>query len=348
MNLYAVGFPARVSALIEGGRLVDLNLAYASQASAKGTPNPYVAANAALPSSLADFIATSDALKAAEDVVAWVTKQNGTPRGPSGEHLIWNLKDADVRPPLPSLGSRIICAAANYPDHLYHSAEVRRKKGTASGPSAEWKSVRDAYKSIADKQFWGFQKWPQNIVGDGEVVHVPKWVRYFDYEVEIVAYIGKKVWNASKEEARKAIFGYSAFNDWSVRDHYHFNDIEKFDEPNVHNLNLCKNVGGATLGPCIVTADPHFDPYNLRMTTKLNDEPRQNGRTGDMVRNFEDMISYLSRFYELKPGDMIAAGTCAGTALEEGDPAKSVHDRDVVECSIEKIGSFKNEVRFDR
>jgi 2-keto-4-pentenoate hydratase/2-oxohepta-3-ene-1,7-dioic acid hydratase in catechol pathway len=344
MRLVNFGYPSRVGALVDGS-VVDLNLAYASLISARGETRPHFVANTKLPASMHEFIyGWDDSIAASREALDYVRSKKSTPLGPSGEKLTSNARSVTLKPPIPSMSSRIFCAGGNFATHLFATRKIRDEKRGIKNPFA---SVDDAAKSIRDGPFWGFQKWPQGFVGDNDPVHVPRWVEYLDYECELVGYIGNVADVLSPSTAKRTIVGYSVLNDWSVRDSGAIENGEKYDPPGSLSFNLQKNIAGGTIGPALVV-DEVRDPDNLRIKTIVNGRVRQDGNTREMVRKFEEMVSILSRYIELYPGDLIAGGTCAGTALEKLDVEASVHDGDVVECSVETVGSIKNKVFFDR
>ena len=146
----------------------------------------------------------------------------------------------------------------------------------------------------------------------------------------------------------KYVYGWTIINDLSCR-----------DQPNDVGLKLDRNFDGSvSMGPCLVTADEVSDPYNLRIKQMVNGELRQDGSTKDMIWDYSWWISHLSRDMTLYPGDIIAGGTCSGTAMDqtprmEGgkrspngytDPKLFLKPGDKLEASIEKIGILRNKI----
>jgi 2-keto-4-pentenoate hydratase/2-oxohepta-3-ene-1,7-dioic acid hydratase in catechol pathway len=158
----------------------------------------------------------------------------------------------------------------------------------------------------------------------------------FDYEVELVMVMGREAKNVSEADALAYVAGYCTGNDFSARD-------------------LQLEAGGgqwmlgktpdqfAPLGPYLVTGD-QIDPDNLKVECRVNGQTRQSSNTNDFIFNSRKMISYISRYITLKPGDIIFTGTPEGVIL--GHPKESqvwLKPGDKVACSVEKLG----ELRFD-
>ena len=157
----------------------------------------------------------------------------------------------------------------------------------------------------------------------------------FDHEVELVIVMGKEARNVSEADSHNFVAGYATGNDFSARD-------------------LQLETGGqwmigktldqfAPLGPHLVTAD-QVDPDNLKIECRINGEPRQSSNTNDMIFNTRQIISYVSRHFTLRPGDIIFTGTPEGVI--QGKPADKrvwLKAGDKVACSLEKLG----ELTFD-
>jgi len=155
----------------------------------------------------------------------------------------------------------------------------------------------------------------------------------FDHEVELVIVIGKEAKNVSEADARNYIAGYATGNDFSARD-------------------LQLETGGqwmigktpdqfAPLGPHLVTAD-QVDADNLKIECRINGETRQSSTTADMVFSTKQIVSYASRHFTLRPGDIIFTGTPEGV-IQGKAPDKRVWLKpgDKVACSLEKLGELK-------
>jgi 2-keto-4-pentenoate hydratase/2-oxohepta-3-ene-1,7-dioic acid hydratase in catechol pathway len=164
----------------------------------------------------------------------------------------------------------------------------------------------------------------------------PDFVSELDYEVELAVIIGKNCKNVSVEDASKAIFGYMVFNDVSARD-IQFKDKQFTRGKSFDTFAPC--------GPWITTADEIKDPQNLRLTTKINGELRQNSSTSKMFIKIPEIVSKISKVMTLEKGDIIATGTPAGVALKNPN-VEFLKDGDKVEMEIEGLGILSNTIKF--
>jgi 2-keto-4-pentenoate hydratase/2-oxohepta-3-ene-1,7-dioic acid hydratase in catechol pathway len=179
-----------------------------------------------------------------------------------------------------------------------------------------------------------FSKYNNTLCGHNTVIKLPTQVATkFDYEVELVAVMGKTAFQVSEAEALPCVFGYCAGNDLSARD-LQFKTSQFL---------LGKSCDGfAPIGPYLVTADQIPDPDNLDVSCSVNGELRQSGNTRDMIFNVAAIISYASQHLTLKPGDVIFTGTPEGVIL--GMPQEKqiwLKPRDKVSTIVEKLGELK-------
>lgn len=175
------------------------------------------------------------------------------------------------------------------------------------------------------------------LIGPTDDILCPKFVKQLDYEGELALAIGRKCKNVSTMEASDYIAGYFALNDVSAR------DIQFIDKQ------YTRAKGFDTFGPCgpwLTTTDEIIDPDNLRITTSVNGDIRQDSSTANLVLNVNEIISKLSKVMTLEPGDIISTGTPSGTALSLSSDLKYLKHNDVVEVEIEKIGKIRNRVQF--
>ena len=175
------------------------------------------------------------------------------------------------------------------------------------------------------------------LIGPTDDILCPKFVKQLDYEGELALAIGRKCKNVSTMEASDYIAGYFALNDVSAR------DIQFIDKQ------YTRAKGFDTFGPCgpwLTTTDEITDPDNLRITTSVNGDIRQDSSTANLVLNVNEIISKLSKVMTLEPGDIISTGTPSGTALSLSSDLKYLKHNDVVEVEIEKIGKIRNRVQF--
>ncbi len=153
-----------------------------------------------------------------------------------------------------------------------------------------------------------------------------------DYEVELALIISKIGKNIDKENVYEYILGFSIFNDVSSRflQNHH---KQWYKGKGVDNYSI--------LGPCIVTVDEFKMPLELNITSKVNDEIRQNSNTKKMIFNIEDIITDISMTTTLEPCDIIATGTPSGVG-KGFDPPRYIKKGDIVELEIENIGKIRN------
>ena len=181
-----------------------------------------------------------------------------------------------------------------------------------------------------------FLKSNSSISGPNDDVYLPKGSIKSDWEVELGVIISKKAKNISKEESMDHIFGYCIVNDISEREY----QIER------SNGQWDKGKGFDTfgpLGPYIVTKDEISNVQNLNLQLKLNNKIMQKGNTADMIFNVVDIVSYLSFFMTLKPGDVITTGTPPGVGMGS-KPQVFLKPGDEMILSIDNLGIQKQKV----
>ena len=162
----------------------------------------------------------------------------------------------------------------------------------------------------------------------------PPFVKRLDYEAEIAVVIGKRTKAVSEEDALNSVFGYMIMHDVSARD-IQFKDKQFTRGKGIDTFAPC--------GPWITTKDEISDPQNLAITTRVNDEVRQNSSSLNMVIPIKRIISSLSSVMTIEAGDIISTGTPAGVAMSMADP-KYLKNGDIVEIAIEKLGKIRNRV----
>jgi len=164
----------------------------------------------------------------------------------------------------------------------------------------------------------------------------PDFVTQLDYEVELALIIGKNCKNISVDDAFDAIFGYMIFNDVSARD-IQFKDKQFTRGKSFDSFAPC--------GPWITTKDEIKDPQNLKMTTKINGELRQNSSSNNMFIKIPEIISKISKVMTLEKGDIISTGTPAGVMLNKPN-AVFLKNGDKVEMEIENLGILNNTIKI--
>ena len=180
-----------------------------------------------------------------------------------------------------------------------------------------------------------FNKSPNCIVGPNDDIVIPKFSKSLDHEVEIAIVIGKKAKYVKEEEAQDYIIGYCICNDISER-----------EWQKDRGGQWVKGKSGDTfgpLGPYLVTKDETNDPFNLNLTLNLNGKKRQTGNTSLMIFNFNFLISYISQFITLMPGDIITTGTPAGVGMGM-TPPDYLKDGDEMVLKVDNLGEQKLKV----
>jgi len=175
-----------------------------------------------------------------------------------------------------------------------------------------------------------FFKATSSLIGPFDPVIIPKNSKKTDWEVELAVIIGKKASYVSEEEAMETVAGYAVHNDVSEREF----QLERGGQ--WVKGKSCDTF--APIGPYLVTRDEIADPHNLRLWLKLNGEMLQDGNTSDFIFNIPQIISYLSQFMSLHPGDIISTGTPEGVGLGF-NPPKYLKPGDVMELGIDGLGS---------
>jgi 2-keto-4-pentenoate hydratase/2-oxohepta-3-ene-1,7-dioic acid hydratase in catechol pathway len=171
--------------------------------------------------------------------------------------------------------------------------------------------------------------------GPYDDVEIPVNALKLDYEVELAVVIGKTAKNISEEDAMSHVAGYSVFCDYSER---------AFQKDHGGQWTKGKSCDSfAPMGPFLVTSDEIADPQELRLWCKVNGEIRQNSWTKDMLFGVKHMVSYISRFMTLLPGDVIATGTPSGVAMGM-NPPRYLQAGDLVECGVEHLGEMTQRV----
>lgn len=175
-----------------------------------------------------------------------------------------------------------------------------------------------------------------SFIGPNQDIEWPNYSNRLDYELEYAVVLGKRVKNATLEQAADAIFGYTIFNDISARD----------TQAKEMQAQLGPSKGkdfdtGNIIGPCIVTKD-EFDPSNATMLARINGEEVCRGNTGSAYWSFPQVIKHASHSETLMPGEFFGSGTVGGgCALENG---RFLQPGDEIEFEVSGIGLLKNRV----
>ena len=208
---------------------------------------------------------------------------------------------------------KIICIGVNYANR---NAEYRDNSDDPEYPSV-------------------FMRTPDSLTGHNQPLIRPPESLQLDYEGEIVIVIGKTGHRIPENQASEHIAGLTIMNEGTLRDWVRH---AKF------NVTQGKNfVHSGSLGPWMVSADEFSDYNDLWVTTRVNGEVRQHDTTANLMFPFAYLISYLSKFFILKPGDIISTGTPNGAGARF-DPPKYLAPGDFVEVEVSGIGQLDNSI----
>jgi len=174
-----------------------------------------------------------------------------------------------------------------------------------------------------------FFKAPSSICGPHDNIVIPPHSTRLDWEAELGIVIGKRAKQISQEEALQYVAGYCIVNDVSDRGF-------QFQSSQWDKAKSCDTFG--PLGPYIVTPDEVGSPQSLTIWLEVNGERRQDSHTSQMIFSVANIISYLSHYMTLLPGDIIATGTPAGVGLGMKPEPVWLKDGDTVRIYIEKLG----------
>lgn len=254
-----------------------------------------------------EIVPVSDLASSMLDLIArWPVLQGDIRKSAERRARVHQLSEVKLLAPIPRPG-KILAIGLNYADH-----------------------IREMGRGMPTKQVW-FCKHTTAVNAPFDPIQIPKASSQIDYEVELVAIIGRGGRHISRQDAPKSIFGYCVGNDVSVRDWQNFTPQwmlgKSFD---TH----------APFGPWITTADEAGDPHRLGVRCFVNDDKRQESNTSNFVFNLWDQISYLSQAMTLEPGDLIFTGTPGGVGMAMSPPGY-LKVGDKVRCEIDGLGTIK-------
>jgi len=183
-----------------------------------------------------------------------------------------------------------------------------------------------------------FMKATSAIVGPNDDLLIPRGSKKTDWEVELGIVIGKKAKYVSEENALDYVAGYCVLHDVSER-------AFQIEHQGQWTKGKSSDTFGPT-GPWLVTKDEVKDPQNLKLWLTVNGKKMQDGTTATMVYGVKYLVSYLSRFMSLQPGDIISTGTPPGVGMGM-KPQKFLKAGDVIELGVEGLGTQKQNVKAD-
>jgi 2-keto-4-pentenoate hydratase/2-oxohepta-3-ene-1,7-dioic acid hydratase in catechol pathway len=224
----------------------------------------------------------------------------------------FRMDEVKLLPVIPN-PEKIFCVGLNY---VSHRTETKR-------PETKYPSI---FTRFADTQ-----------VGQGAPVLRPRFSTSFDYEGELAVVIGRGGRHISEQDVGAHIAGYSCYNDVTVRD-WQRHTAQWTPGKNFPNT--------GAFGPALVTADEIPDLGALTLTTRLNGEVMQQAPISDLIFSVPVIVSYISKFTPLYPGDVIATGTPGGVG-DRREPPVYMKDGDIVEVEIDRLGTLRNVVQPD-
>jgi 2-keto-4-pentenoate hydratase/2-oxohepta-3-ene-1,7-dioic acid hydratase in catechol pathway len=224
-----------------------------------------------------------------------------------------SLDALELGPPVPD-PDKIICLGVNYREH---AAEAQQELP-------------------AVPMF--FAKFRNSLIGPTSPILLPHVSTQIDYEGELAVIIGQHCKEVTEQDALQYVVGYTIMNDVSARD----------VQMQTSQWTAGKALDTfAPMGPGIVLASSIPNPQTLTLTTRVNEQVVQHDTTANMVFSVASTIAFLSSLMTLEPGDINATGTPSGVGFKRTPPL-FLHDGDVVEVEIERIGRIRNPVIRDR
>ena len=233
------------------------------------------------------------------------------------EEISYEMNEVTILAPIEKPRKNIIGIGLNYTEHVAESARTLDTTG-----------------KLPQKPII-FSKPPTTVTATNtNIIKNTKLTSQLDWEVELAVVIGKKGKYVSNADAMNYVFGYTVINDISARD--------------------CRREGQwivskgqdtfAPMGPYLVTKDEIENPHNLNLSLRVNGVEKQNSNTQFLLFNINDLIEDLSIVFTLEPGDIIATGTPSGVGAGR-NPQEWMYDGDVVEATVEGIGTIVNTVK---
>ncbi len=181
-----------------------------------------------------------------------------------------------------------------------------------------------------------FTKFTSSVVGAGVPVARPGGIVKMDWEVELAIVVGRRMKNVAKADALDHVAGYTVVNDLSAREF-------QFDVAPPQTTFAKSHDGFTPMGPVMVTADAFGDPGDVDLSCHVNGAEMQRGNTHDMIFDCAYILSYISRFATLEPGDVIATGTPSGVGHFMKPPVY-LKPGDRVTCRVDRIGTLETPI----
>lgn len=244
------------------------------------------------------------------------------------------LKSPDKIIPLADVKMRCPIMPTQYRDFMVHEAHLRNAYDQAEKRTGSKLTIPPVW--YEQPVYYKGNRF--SFIGDGQDVIWPDYSDWMDFELEMAIVIGKQGKSISKADAPAHIFGYTILNDMSARDAQMKEMASGLGPAKGKDFDT-----GNILGPWIVTADEITEPVALEMEAKINGERWGGGNSSLMHHSFADIIAHVSQSETLYPGEVLGSGTVGtGCGLELG---KRLAPNDVIELTIEKIGTLTNTIR---
>jgi 2-keto-4-pentenoate hydratase/2-oxohepta-3-ene-1,7-dioic acid hydratase in catechol pathway len=314
-----IGKVRRIGAVDTAGSFVDLQAAYGHfLASLDATPaGAQRIAASVFPSDMVAFIEGGGAaIDAAHKAIAWATEID--PSAP-GAQVHYAPGEVALLPPIPR--PPLLRDFMAFETHLKNIYPTLGRE-----IPAEWYNMPIYYKGNAG-----------SLGTHGQDVPIPSYADRLDYEFELAMVIGKAGKDISREDAMDHVFGFMIYNDFServIQGREMTVGLGPAKGKDFHNAHV--------FGPYLVTKDEIADPYNLRMTSRLNGETNCDENSSTMHWRYEDMIAHASMAEALAVGEIFGTGTVGNGSL--GERGESLKRGDVIELEVDGLGMLRNRV----
>jgi acylpyruvate hydrolase len=230
--------------------------------------------------------------------------------GETADACVGDLANVRLGPPVPD-PSKVLCVGLNYRDHVAETGRALPRHPDL------------------------FAKFASSLTGPADDLCLSDVSSKLDYEGELAIVIGRRCRSVSPDNAIANVAGAMILNDTTARD-LQFNATQWLAGKAVDESTPC--------GPALVTLDELGDPHDLNLVTRVNGIEVQQSHTGQMIFTISQIISYVSQFLTLRPGDVISTGTPDGVGSRM-DPPSWLAPGDVVEVEIDGLGAIRNAVK---
>lgn len=283
---------------VVGARIVDMARASAALAASDAAIRP-------LPATIEPFLAQSGVLDASARAVVAAVAAGGLAA------FCIPLAGATLLPPVPR-PTKIVCVARNYAEH-----------------------AREAGLPVSGIPIL-FPRFANTQIGQGAAITVPAVSSQVDWEGELAVVLGRGTngRRIARDQAMDLVYGYTIFNDVSVRD-YQFRVTQYTGGKNFRHSGPC--------GPFLVTRDEIADPHRLQIVTRINGVEKQSANTATMIFDIPAILEHIADFIDLEAGDLIPTGTPAGVGFKR-NPPEFLKAGDVIEVEVTGLGTLRNPV----